>query len=343
MLGVIALLVAAYYALAAVSSLLIPLVVATVLGMIFHPIVKLLQGVGLPPGLGAALVMVGLLAITAAAIWMAVAGVIDQWALITHQVEQGWNEISSYLGARGLTLDKLKEVWDSVSSSEAGGVSGLVQSGFSSVAAFTVGSLIGAFLLFYLLKDWDTLRGWVGQHLGFPDDLGNGLIEDATTAIRRYFYGLTLASIPVAIAIGLVMWLLGLPLAGTVVLVTFVTSYVPYLGAIFSGAFTVLIAMGAGGLTQGLIMLGVVIFTQNVVQTVVQTKLTSDQLALHPIVNLGSTIVGATVAGLLGATLSAPIVATLISAHGRISDYYRSDDGESGRSGEPPENDDETA
>jgi len=118
------------------------------------------------------------------------------------------------------------------------------------------------------------------------------------------------------------MVVLDLPLAFTVALVTFVTSFIPYLGAILSGGFAVLVALGAGGLDDALIMLAVVLITQNVIQTLLLTKVTSDKLSLHPIVNLGSTIVGATIAGLVGATLSAPIVATLLAIRKRLLNYY---------------------
>jgi predicted PurR-regulated permease PerM len=324
LLGFAGLLTVAYLGLARVSALLIPLVVAVVLGMIFHPLVDRLQRVKVARGLGAAIVMVGLVAVSASAIWLAVAGVIDQWPLITEQIENGFTQLQLFLSDFGLSIEGVRSLWDSVASgSGAGGISGAIQAGFSSAAAFAIGLFIGSFLLFYLLKDWHLLREWVGGHIGLPDDLGGGLIEDATTAIRKYFWGLTLANIPVALGIGVAMWVLGLPLAATVVLITFVTAYIPYLGAIFSGAFTVLIALGAGGLTDALIMLAVVLVTQNGLQTIVQTKLTSDQLSLHPIVNLGSTIVGATFAGLLGATLSAPIVATLVAANARVREYYR--------------------
>ena len=340
LLGIAGLLTVAYLGLARVSALLIPLVVAVVLGMIFHPLVDRLARVNVPRGIGAALVMLGLVAITASAIWLAVAGVIDQWPLITEQVENGFAQVQVWLGDFGVSLEGVRSLWESVSSgSGGGGITGIVQSGFTSAAAFAIGLFIGAFLLFYLLKDWHLLREWTGGHIGLPADLGGGLIEDATTAIRRYFWGLTLANIPVALGIGVAMWILGLPLAATVVLITFVTAYVPYLGAIFSGAFTVLIALGAGGLTDALIMLGVVLVTQNALQTIVQTKLTSDQLSLHPIVNLGSTIVGATFAGLLGATLSAPIVATLIAANARVREYYRENEEQNQRDAQDGGND----
>ncbi|MDH4278885.1 MAG: AI-2E family transporter, partial [Acidimicrobiia bacterium] len=101
--------------------------------------------------------------------------------------------------------------------------------------------------------------------------------------------------------------------------VTFVTSYVPYLGAIFSGAFAVLIALGSTGTRDAIIMLLVILVVQNIVQTLMLTKLSSDLLNLHPIVNLASTIVGAAMAGLLGAMLSAPVVAIAIAVQQRLA------------------------
>ncbi|BDZ41849.1 hypothetical protein GCM10025865_11480 [Paraoerskovia sediminicola] len=115
-----------------------------------------------------------------------------------------------------------------------------------------------------------------------------------------------------AVLIGIGAAVLDVPLVMAIALVTFVTSYIPYLGAIFSAAFAVLIALGAQGTTEALILLVIILVVQNVVQTLVLTKLTSDRLRLHPIVNLGSTIVGAAVAGLLGATLSAPVTVIVL-------------------------------
>ena len=321
-LGVIALVVVLYLGLARISGLLIPLAVAIVLAMLFHPLVDRLKAVGVPKALGSALVMLGMAVVAGGAVLLAVRGVIDQSHEIGLQLQNGWNQVQSSLTDLGISIEGLGNLWQSVGSSGGGAVSGLIQAGVSSAAAFAIGTFIGAFLLYYLMKDWHTLRNWVAGHLALPQELGEGLIEDATGAIRRYFWGITLASVPVALTIGLAMWILGLPLVATVILVTFVTSYVPYLGAIFSGAFTVLIALGSGGLTDALIMLVVVLVAQNALQTLIQTKLTSDQLSLHPIVNLGSTIVGATFAGLLGATLSAPLVAMFIAAQERIRAYY---------------------
>jgi predicted PurR-regulated permease PerM len=157
-----------------------------------------------------------------------------------------------------------------------------------------------------------------------PADVGTGIINDATRSIRSYFAGLAVTAAPVAFLLGVAMLILDIPLAFTVMLVTFVTSFIPYLGAIVSGAFAVLVALGASGVREAIIILVVVIVAQNVLQTLMLTKITSDKLAIHPIVNLGSTIIGATLAGVVGATLSAPAVATMISVSRRLSRHQDS-------------------
>ena len=71
-IGLIALAVVVYIGLAQISSLLIPLVIAVVIGMLFSPVVDRLTRAGLPPFAAASLVLVGLIAITALSIFLAV-------------------------------------------------------------------------------------------------------------------------------------------------------------------------------------------------------------------------------------------------------------------------------
>ncbi|MCH9788422.1 MAG: AI-2E family transporter [Actinomycetia bacterium] len=324
-LGTIALAVVVYFGLVQISSLLVPLIVAIVIGMLFSPVVDRLTRAGLPPFLAASLVLVGLIAVTALSIFLAVKGIYDQRDLIAEQFSSGWDMVQVWLAERGISLDSVDQAVQSLGAGATSGAGEFVQAGLSSVFSFIIGLLIGVFLLFYVLKDWHVIRDWVANHLGqIPPDLGAGIINDATRAIRSYFAGLAITAAPVAIIIGVAMLLLDIPLAFTVILVTFVTSFIPYLGAIVSGAFAVLVALGAAGVQEAIIILIVVLVAQNVVQTLMLTKVTSDKLRIHPIVNLGSTVVGATLAGVVGATLSAPVVATAISVSRRISQHRNS-------------------
>jgi predicted PurR-regulated permease PerM len=323
-IGVIALAAIVYSALATLTGLVIPLVLATVVGMLATPAVDWLEQQRIPRSVGAVVVMLGLLGVIVGSVTLAVNGVLDQGAEISRSLTAGVDHIDSWL--QGLDID-IGVADDRVDQARQFGldlIPGLATwftSVFSSLFAFVAGTFLGLFLLYFILTDWERLRRWVGSHLGVDTELGEGIVEDATSVIRQGFAVLTLTSIVTAVLIGITMGILGLPLAFTVALVTFVTSYVPYLGAIVSASFACLVALGAGDTTKALVLLVVILVVQNVVQTVMTTKLTSDKLSLHPIVSLISTIVGAALAGFLGATLSSPILAMAIRITKRVQQH----------------------
>lgn len=322
--GVLVAAVAVASLLGALAGLVIPLVVAVVMGMLLHPVVDRLERSRIPRSIGAVLVLAGLAAIGVASVWMTVVGVLDQGDEISQEVRSGLDYLDREIGARWGPVGDPDSATDRLGDAIPhmfGGLSSWFGSLFSGLAAFTVGTGISVFFLFYVLRDWQLLTAWLGRHLGVDPELGRTFVDEANDAIRSYFGAITVSSVITAIVIGLTAVALDIPLAFTIALVTFVTSYVPYIGALFSGAFAVLIALGSAGVTEALVMLIVVVVAQNLVQTLLVTKMSSDSLSIHPIVNLGSTIVGGVLAGLLGAMLSAPIVAIVILVHRGLAEH----------------------
>ncbi|SKC59526.1 AI-2E family transporter [Krasilnikoviella flava] len=318
--GIAAAAVVVYAAVSAISGLAVPLVVAAVLGVLLHPLVDRLERLGLRRGLGSLAVLVALIGVLGLAVWVTADGVVDQSAEITDRLGSGLDALQQQLA--GTTLDLSGVDLSETTSSLAGGVATLFGSVFSSAAAFVVGTFVAVFFLFYVMADWPRIEEFARHHASVRGTPGRVVVDEATTTLRRYFGALTSSSLVTAVLIGIAAILLDVPLAFSIALVTFVTSYIPYLGAIFSGAFAVLIALGSQGPTAALVLLGVILVVQNVVQTLMLTKLSSDQLRLHPIVNLGSTIVGALLAGLLGAMLSAPVTVMVrdVLGHARRAD-----------------------
>ena len=327
LVGIAALAFIVYVTLASISGLVVPLVVAVVVGALFAPVVDL---VGRYTGrrVAAALVLIGLVVVGVGSLVVAGVGVADQASEIRAEVAAGLEALDDWLDARDLDIGspgELVEDWEERLSTAAPGLVTYLPGVFSTVAAFLVGLAVALFILYYVLADWPLLKEWLGSNLGVPADLGTGIIADAVWSTRRYFYVLTVTALVTAILIGLTAAILGVPLAFTIALVTFVTSYVPYLGAIVSAAFAVLIALGSGGILDAVIILVVILVVQNVVQPLMTNRMTASELNLHPVVAFGSTIVGAAIAGALGATLSAPALAMLIKIYGRVNDYEFTD------------------
>lgn len=328
LVGIAVLAVIVYAALASISGLVVPLVVAVVVGALFAPVVDL---VGRYTGrrLAAFFVLIGLVVVGVGSLVVAVVGVADQATEIRAELTAGLDEFGDWLDARDFdigTATELTEDWEERLSNAAPGLVAYLPSVFSTVTAFLVGLGIGLFILYYVLADWPMLKEWLGSNLGVPTDLGTGIVADAIWSTRRYFYVLTVTALVTAVLIGLTAAILGVPLAFTIGLVTFVTSYVPYLGAIVSASFAVLIALGSEGIVVAAVILVVVLVVQNVVQPLMTNRMTASELDLHPVVAFGSTIVGAAIAGVLGATLSAPFLAMLIKIYRRV-DHYETTNG----------------
>ena len=121
---------------------------------------------------------------------------------------------------------------------------GVLGSLFSSASGLVVGCVLGLFMLLFLLKDWSQITGWTTRHVGLPAPVGRSILDDTVLAFRGYAIGLTIIGAANAAVVFVGALLLGVPLAATIALVSFVTSYVPYIGAFVAGAFATLIAYG---------------------------------------------------------------------------------------------------
>src|SRR5204862_2117745 len=144
------------------------------------------------------------------------------------------------------------------------------------------------------------MRGWVDGHLGVPPLVARTITGCVITSLRGYLRGVTLVAAFNGVVVGIGALLLGVPLAGTIAVVTFVTAYVPFIGAFVAGAFAVIIALGAKGTTVALIMLVVVILANGLLQNVVQPFAMGSALDLNPLVVLVLTIGAGCVFGMIG-------------------------------------------
>lgn len=316
------------------ASISIPLILAIVIGMIAYPLVERMTARGIPTAAAAGLVL-GLLALIIAGVsWLVVAGVIAQWPAIEAQLQSAVAAIAAQAEAAGIDTQSIQAAIESAQASAGSGevasnplTTGLLSSlgsalssGLSSTFSLLFGIFISATLLFYVLTDWPTIADWISKHMGgLPQEVGGGIVDDAVGAMRGYFRGTTITGVVVASCIGLAMLLMGVPLAGTVAVVTFLTCYIPFFGAIISGAFAFMVALGSNGLTTALALLVIVLLTQNVLQTVINARVMGESLNLHPLVVLVVTMLGGIFGGLLGAALGAPLAALFLSAGKRLA------------------------
>ncbi|HET7266699.1 MAG TPA: AI-2E family transporter [Oleiagrimonas sp.] len=113
-----------------------------------------------------------------------------------------------------------------------------------------------------------------------------------------------------AIGIGVGAWLLGVPLATPIAVIVFFGALVPIIGSIVAGVVAVVIALLFNGLTDALIMLGIVLLVNQLEGNVLHPLITGSAVRVHPLGVVLGVITGAAVAGIAGAFFAVPLMAT---------------------------------
>jgi putative heme transporter len=187
-----------------------------------------------------------------------------------------------------------------------------VISGIRGLASLAFTLSLALLSVFFLLKDGPSMRRWVDNHLGVPPTVAQTITGGVLRSLRGYFLGVTLVAAFNAVVVGLGALILGVPLAGTIAVVTLVLAYIPFIGAFVAGAFAVIIALGASGTTTALIMLVIVILANGLLQNLVQPFAMGSALDLHPLVVLVATIASGCIFGTIGLILAAPLLSAAV-------------------------------
>jgi predicted PurR-regulated permease PerM len=299
-----------FVALAAVSEIVLPMTFAAVLAVIFKPFVGTLRRHGVKPSLAAGLIVLGLLTLMAGVVVATVRGVVDQTQDIGDSADAALAELADQTDALGIDDEALADaraaVEDAAPMITTGILAGLV-SGIGAVVAIASGVILGALIMYYLLKDGTRLRrSLVAQIDPTYRDEVDGFIGDACRTLRDYGKGRTVMSAVVAAVVGLAALLLGLPLVFTIMVVNFIGGYIPYIGAFLGGGLAVIVALGEGGLPEAAVMLVVVLAANLALENFVEPKVMGQTLDVHPLVVLVVTALGGLLGGIVGLILAVP-------------------------------------
>ena len=318
LVGAGAALIGAIWLLAQTQTIVMPVITAGIIAAVALPLVDWLRRHGIPRGVGAALVFLLIMALGAAVGLIVLTGIASQADSISERLREGANEIESLVRDLGVGASTAANATADTDSSVGAGFEALTHGlvgGIDRLASLAVFLSFTALSLFFLLKDGPTIGGFVERHLGVPAPLAHSILGRVASSLRGYFLGVTIVAVWSALIVGGGALLLGVPLAGTIAVVTFVGGYIPYLGAWTAGIFAVLIALGGQGPETALALGVVVLLANGVLQQLIQPIAYGATLGLHPLAVLIVTIAGGCLFGTVGLILAAP----LLSAAVRIS------------------------
>jgi len=315
LVGVAALLLGAAFVLDVTSTIVVPVVVGGVVATVASPAVTWLRGHGVPRALGALIVLLGLAAIGVVILLLVLGGIVAESGKISAAIAQAADKIQGWIEGLGVDSSAASSANSNASSSVPSIISTLskgVATGIQGITSLAFGISFTLFAIFFLLKDGPAFRAWVNRHLGVPRSVAETITGGVVTAMRRYFLGVTIVATFNAVVVGVGAYILDVPLAGTIAVVTFVTAYVPFIGAVVAGAFAVLMALGAQGTTTAVIMLVIVILANGALQNIVQPIAMGATLRMNPLLILVVTISAGAFFGTVGMVVAAPLTSAAI-------------------------------
>lgn len=320
LVGFLALTAAFIWLLGATYTIVGPVVAGTIVATVSMPVVGVLDR-HMPRAAAAGLVLLGLAAIAAFVLVIVIGGITSQERAISENAKAAADKTEGWLNDLGVDKSGSSSAKSSVEADVPKIISTLTKGVINGIEGLTSLAFALSFALlslFFIMKDGPSMRRWVDRHLGVPPPVGQLITGGVIRSLRGYFLGVTIVAAFNGVVVGLAALVLGVPLAGTIGIVTFVTAYVPYVGAFVAGAFAVLIALGAKGTTVALVMLLVVILANGLLQNLVQPFAMGAALNLHPLAVLVLTIGAGCVFGMLGLVLAAPIASAVVHIMGDL-------------------------
>jgi predicted PurR-regulated permease PerM len=310
--GVVALTVGVIWILGLTSTIVEPVLAGLLLAVVASPAVGWATRHGLPRAAGALLVLVALVALAALITFLVVSGITGQMGAIEQSATAALDTIEGWLQDAGVDASGAASAASSTQQTVPEILGTLIHGvaeGISGIAGLIFGLSFAVFSLFFLLKDGPVMRATVERHLGVPQPVAHVVTGGVIDSLRRYFLGVTVVGLFNAACVAIGAAVLGVPLVGTIALVTFVTAYVPYIGAFVAGLFAFVVALGGAGTTDAVILLVVFLLANGPLQQLVQPFALGAALRLNPLVVLIVTVAAGCLFGMVGLVLAAPLTA----------------------------------
>jgi predicted PurR-regulated permease PerM len=299
------------------KTIAVPVAIALLLTILLAPMRRALENVRVPRGLATALSILGLIAFVTGLVVLAGQSIVNGFQDLWDQAVAGFQEFLDWLSSGPLGLDtaSLDDLTQEAQDLVAGQTSTLISGALgaaTTVGHVLVGVIITLFCTIFFLQDGRTIWTWVVNLLpvGARERVHQSGRRGIVT-LSSYVRTQILVALVDAIGIGVGAAFFVPSLAVSIGILVFVGSFVPILGAIFTGAIACAVVLVAEGWVSALIMLGIVLLVQQAESHILQPFLMGHAVSLHPVAVVLVVAAGSLVAGIIGALFAVPLAAVL--------------------------------
>ncbi|WP_245596498.1 AI-2E family transporter [Nocardioides alkalitolerans] len=297
----------------------LPILIALLITALGSPVVRLGRRLRVPPGISAAVVVLGGIGFVALLVTFISQQIIEGVSDLADQVVVGLGEIRTWLKEGPLNASDsqidgyIKQAQQFIT--ERGQDEAVVRQVTEVGTAIThiaAGFFIILFSTYFFLADGGRIWSWCVR---LAPRAARARIDSsgrvAWVSLTQFVRATVIVALVDAIGIMIVAALLGVPFIAAIGVLVFLGAFVPMIGATVAGSVAVLVALVDQGPWTALLMFGGVILVQQIEGHILQPFLMGRFVSVHPLGVIFAIGIGVLVAGVAGALIAVPLVAAV--------------------------------
>lgn len=314
---VIALAALAMWAIYEVRTVAIPIVLALFLASVTVPPTNWLAARGTNRALATAIVWLAVILIGTGTVLLLLPPTVRGFTDLGSNLDQFTKNLQDFGRRVGLDQQRIADLTAQGKdwlSKRSGAIAGGAVTGVTTAAEIVVGAVLAFVLSIYLTHGGGTLLRWLSDLA--PVRTRPGIVSSVRIAfdvVGRYIRGIVVVGFVDAFFIGVSLWVLGVPLAIPLAVLTWVGAFLPLVGAFVAGLLAAIVAFVAKGWVVALIVVAITIAVQQIEGHVLAPQIYGRALDLPGAVILIAIAVGATVGGIVGAFFAAPVASVAVA------------------------------
>lgn len=311
---------ALWYVLKTFWAGVLPVILAVIVCTVLAPPTTWMRRIGIPSALASLVSLLTFFAGLGVLIAIIAPDIATHSQVLYLQAVEGVQRLQLWAQGEPLNLDAedIEQVVNDIASwfqEQAGTIASGVFAGISTATSMVLTIVVVLVLTFFFLKDGHKFLPWLRSAVGRRAGLhATELLTRAWKTLGGYVRTQAIVSFVDAAFIGIGIWIVGVPMAFTLAVITFIAGFIPIVGAVTAGALAVIVALVSLGFTEAVIVLIIILAVQQIEGNVLQPVLQSKAMNLHAVIVLISVSVGGGLFGLVGAFLAVPFAAMVAVA-----------------------------
>ena len=309
---------ALFYTFYFAREFLLPVILAWILSLLLKPAVRGLSRLRFPEPLGAAIVLVVLLAVVAlGAVFLS--GPASSWL---QRAPESFEKVESKirgLVSRAQPITRAAETVEHMTNGENETPKveikkpGLLDSVWSQTKGALILVVEVFVLLYFFLAAGDILTLKLVQVLPRLQDKKKAveILRETEHGISQYLVSITLVNLFEGTAIGLGLFLLGMPNPLLWGVLAFFANYIPYVGALIAGTIVTIVALVSFDSTSRALVAPAIYFGVNFADNFIAPYVMGRRLVLNPLIVFLAVMFWGWIWGIVGVILAVPITMVL--------------------------------